>query len=48
LFDCETSPSLPGLSMRTGVLLLLAPFCFDVAFASDHWPVIAFCPTAWT
>src|SRR6185369_5345506 len=31
LFDCDTLPSLPGLSMRTRVLLLLAPFCFDVA-----------------
>jgi hypothetical protein len=48
LLDCSTFPSLPGLLIRTGVFVLLAPFWVDVAFELASWPVKAFCPTAAT
>ena len=35
-FDCSTSPSLPGLSTRTEMFVLLGLICFDSALESAY------------
>src|SRR3982751_6662850 len=39
-----TLPSLPGLSTRTEMLLLLGAICFAAESAAESWPV----PACWT
>ena len=48
LFDCETLPALPGLKIRTEMLLLLGFVCVEDALDSADWPVPAACSTPWT
>jgi hypothetical protein len=39
VFPCETEPPLPGLKIRTEMLLLLGLVCVEVAFDVADWPV---------
>ena len=47
LFDCETSPSWPLLSTRTGVFVLLAPCCAASEAANASCSFFASWPIAW-
>jgi hypothetical protein len=44
LFDCETAPSLPGLSTRIAMLVLLGATCVALEPATACCEVVADCP----
>src|SRR5581483_10874205 len=48
VFDCETAPPFPALSMRTGPFVFVAPSCAARESDNPSCPTSLDCPVAWT